>query len=259
MSSSSSLISSSEEVSSDSSSSISNTYYAGIDFTKTGAELKTDLFNLINPHTSLGYKNVDEDVYQYTDSENGYIIDIYSSQQYSLADKSGSASGEGSGWNKEHIIPQSLFSENEPMRGDVFHVYPTDCYVNNRRSNYPHATVNTANYTSSNNTKVGTSAISYVSTYVCEPNADYKGDIARTYFYFVTCYQNKMSSLKDYASFEKNTYPSLSSWAIELYKQWSDEDPVDEKEIKRNEEIYKLQKNRNPFIDYPGLEDSIWE
>ena len=35
-------------------------------------------------------------------------------------------------------------------------------------------------------------------------------------------------------------------------------DPVSDKEINRNKAVYGIQQNRNPFIDYPGLEEYIW-
>jgi hypothetical protein len=40
--------------------------------------------------------------------------------------------------------------------------------------------------------------------------------------------------------------------------RWSNEDPVSEKEIDRNNAVYALQHNRNPFIDYPELAGLIW-
>jgi len=58
--------------------------------------------------------------------------------------------------------------------------------------------------------------------------------------------------------FTNNSYPSLSSWAIALYKQWSHDDPVSEKETKRTAAVFACQKNRNPYIDYPGLENLVW-
>ncbi|MFA6830241.1 MAG: endonuclease, partial [Bacilli bacterium] len=61
-----------------------------------------------------------------------------------------------------------------------------------------------------------------------------------------------------FGAFTKNSYPSLSQWAIDLYKKWSREDPVSQREIDRTNAIYKYQKNRNPFIDIPGLENRIW-
>ena len=43
-----------------------------------------------------------------------------------------------------------------------------------------------------------------------------------------------------------------------MLMEWSEKDPVSPKEINRNAGIYTLQKNRNPFVDYPGLEEYIW-
>lgn len=237
-------------------------YYQNFNFELTGESLKTELFNKISSHTSLGYSNVTgTGVFAKTDvDENGKILDIYSnSTSYSASDLSGNYKKEGDCYNREHVIPQSLFSEKEPMKSDVHHLFPSDGYVNNRRGNLPHAEVGSISYSSNNSfTIVGTSSTSGVSGNVCEPNDIYKGDIARTYFYFVTAYQDKVSSFKTYAAFSNDSYPSLSKWAINLYLKWAKEDPVSEKEIKRNEAIYQLQGNRNPFIDYPDLAQRVW-
>lgn len=233
-------------------------YQPSIDFTLRNAALKTNLHNIIEKHTSIGYKAL-YDAYLKTDlREDGTIWDMYSNQRYKPSQRTGNYDQEGDMYNREHTIPQSIFSKANPMVCDLFHVYPTDGYVNNKRSNFPHAEVGNVTFTSSNNTKVGSSKTSGVSGSVCEPADEYKGDFARTYFYFVTCYQTKLSGFKSFAAFSNNAYPSLSSWAIKLYLKWSKEDPVSEKEIKRNEEAYKIQKNRNPFIDFPGIENLIW-
>lgn len=233
-------------------------YQSSIDLTLRNAELKTNLHNIIESHTSIGYKAL-YNAYLKTDlREDGTIWDMYSNVKFKPSENSGNYKKEGDMYNREHTIPQSIFSEKDPMKCDLFHVYPTDGYVNNRRSNFPHAEVGSTTYVSSNNTKVGSSKTSGVSGSVCEPADEYKGDFARTYFYFVTCYQTKLAGFKNFAAFSNNTYPSLSSWAIKLYLKWSKEDPVSEKEIKRNEEAYKIQKNRNPFIDFPGIENLIW-
>ena len=95
---------------------------------------------------------------------------------------------------------------------------------------------------------------------VFEPNDEVKGDIARAYFYMVTCYQDKISSWNATNAtyvFDGNTYPGLTDWCLTMMMRWSALDPVDDIEIARNNKIAAKQ-NRNPFIDYPGLEEYIW-
>ncbi len=91
---------------------------------------------------------------------------------------------------------------------------------------------------------------------VFEPADEYKGDFARTYFYVVTAYQNL--SWKYTYMVADGDYPSLQPWAIEMLLKWHRDDPVSEKELKRNEVVYSIQTNRNPFIDYPELAEYIW-
>lgn len=235
-------------------------YYSAIDFTKTGATLKSSLATLINPHTAGTYKGLWTS-YKTTDVDsNGKIIDMYSNYHWTpVSAQCGSYSVEGDCYNREHTIPQSIFGEASPMVCDLFHVYPTDGKVNGTRSNYPHGNVTTASYTSGNGSKLGTGTnnYNYTST-VFEPIDEYKGDFARTYFYFVTCYQSRMSGYS-FDTFAKNTYPSLAKWAINVYLDWNDKDPVSEKETKRNEAVYKIQNNRNPFIDCSKLAHQIWD
>lgn len=258
---SSSESSSSPSESSDSSSSSEDaSYYSAIDWSLTGATLKSALSDLIYPHTQIGYQPL-RYVYATTDAdENGKIVDIYSDCQYDATWVPGlSYTSEGVGYNREHIIPQNLFSEDEPFRSDIFHVYPTDGYVNNRRGNYPHGQVGEATYTSGNGSKLGPSSFSGYSGTVFEPIDKWKGDIARSYFYMVTCYEDYVSSWKSYGNLAQNTYPSLSSWTVELFLKWHDQDPVDEWESGRNERCYGVQGNRNPFIDHPEAAHLIWD
>ena len=93
----------------------------------------------------------------------------------------------------------------------------------------------------------------------CEPIDEYKGDVARAYFYMVTRYGNLMSGWGDFAVITNNAFPSLSNWAIATYLKWNDLDPVSPKEIERNNEIYKIQNNRNPFVDHPEASHYIWD
>jgi endonuclease I len=239
----------------------------GLDITETGATLKTQLFNIIKSPNAPTYSKLytaylSTDVKYIDDDGKKHLWDMYSACDYLMPDDENHSNytKEGDNYNREHTIPQSIFGghDNYPVGSDLFHVYPTDSFVNGKRGDHPHAEVATASFTSSNGTKVGTSATNNVSGTVCEPADEYKGDFARTYFYFVTCYQDKLSGFGNFATFSKNTYPSLATWAIQLYKKWSDDDPVSQKEIDRNNAAYLVQGNRNPFIDFPNIEDQVW-
>ena len=70
----------------------------------------------------------------------------------------------------------------------------------------------------------------------------------------------KWSKNTQYASaiFDGTTFPGFTNWSIELYLEWHEMDPPSQKEISRNDSIYAIQKNRNPFIDYPEMARQIW-
>jgi len=71
-------------------------------------------------------------------------------------------------------------------------------------------------------------------------------------------YKNVWNSTKPENMMENNSYPVFKQWAINLLLQWSRQDPVSDKERTRNEQVFLIQGNRNPFIDYPELVEYIW-
>ena len=238
-----------------------NDYYSNIDWELTGSSLKTSLANKIKiDKAGWSYDGLYE-AYKSTDVRNDgiHLWDIYAdSSDYTLDDKRINASykKEGDSLNREHIIPQSSFNEAAPMKSDIHHVLPSDGYVNNRRGSYPHDdVVSNVKYTSNDGCKLGSNASG---TQTFEPMSQYKGDIARIYFYFVTCYQDKMSS-NSFSAFDKTTYPSIKEPYLSTYLKWAKEDPVSEKEINRNQAAYAGQGNRNPFIDCPYAVGAIWD
>lgn len=247
----------------------SRTYYQAANG-KSGQALKTAMYNIIKTteRTVVGYDNLKE-AYTKTDvRSDGFLRDWYSNDtKFVPGSNFGSYSQEGDAYNREHLVPQSWFGEVEPMKSDIMHVIPSDGYVNNRRSNYPLAEVGTATYTSNNGySKLGRCRTSGYTGTVFEPNDEIKGDIARIYFYMATCYEDKISEWANNAKasdvFDGNTYPGFTDWYLTMLMRWSKEDPIDEVEIARNNTIasseVKKQNNRNPFVDYPGLEDYIW-
>ena len=153
-------------------------------------------------------------------------------------------------------MPKSWFGGSvAPMYTDLFQLIPTDGYVNSKRSNLPIGKVTSATWTSTNGSKVGTSNISGYSGQVFEPIDSFKGDFARTYFYMAVCYMDKNLGVETQSNF---TGGNLKPWSQQLLLQWAAMDPVSQKEIDRNNAVYQLQHNRNPFIDYPDLVEKIF-
>lgn len=162
--------------------------------------------------------------------------------------------------NIEHSVANSWFGGTAAQYAyaDLMHLNPSNQEANNMKSNLPLGEVQTASY---NNglVKVGTpkAGTAGSASKVFEPADEYKGDFARAYFYIFTVYDKEKWKI-DQPMFSFNESVALEPWAVDMLLRWAKEDPVDSKEINRNEEIYKIQKNRNPFIDYPELIDYIW-
>lgn len=234
-------------------------YYRQAAGTK-GAGLKSALCTIIHDHTALSY-NALWDAFKTTDRrDDGKVWDMYSATtSYTFGDKQGvNYKKEGDSYNREHSFPKSWFDDASPMYTDLFHLYPTDGYVNGRRSNYPFGETDHPTYTSNEGfSKLGPSSFPGYSGVVFEPADEYKGDFARTYFYMATCYENQIASWSS-PMLAGNKYPAFTAWAVNLLLKWAEQDPVSDKETRRNEEVYKLQHNRNPFIDFPGLEAYVW-
>jgi len=226
-----------------------NGYYNSITGKKTQA-LKTALSNLLLNHTVQEYNSL-WSFFPSTDVRpDGTVWDMYSSTVRNF--------GSTSGMNREHSFPKSWWGGDVNMAyTDINHLYPSDGDANMAKSNYPLGVVGAASF---NNgvTKVGYNVFAGYSTNatVFEPADEYKGDFARTYFYMVTCYQNYTWSYMYMV--DQNVYPTLKPWAANMLMKWHRQDPVSSKEINRNEAVFKIQNNRNPFIDYPQLAEYLW-
>jgi endonuclease I len=238
--------------------------------TGSGYTLKTQLYNIIKGHTDNGYAGL-YTTYQSSDIDNFYendgtILDMYSEKpsgtdpyNYSSGStqRCGTYSVEGDCYNREHIIPQSVFNEASPMVSDAHFITPTDGKVNGIRSNYPHGNVASASTTTLNGSKLGTSAVSGYTGTVFEPINDFKGDIARMYFYFATRYENTVGTYS-YAMFDGSSNKVFTTAFLNTLLAWNAQDPVSAREIARNNAIYARQNNRNPYIDHPEYVQAIW-
>ena len=222
------------------------------------------LRNIIYSHRQLSY-NALWDAFKTTDTDaDGYIIDMYSNCRYRPDQHGASAKTVGEGFNREHSFPKSWFDDATPMYTDLFHIYPTDIRVNSQRSNFPFGVCAKGNRLTNGSLygkgKLGTSTYPGYSGTVFEPDDEYKGDFARTYFYMVTCYKNELPSWSGspQLNYTANKYKAFSTWSINMLMEWTRLDPVSEKEIKRNDAVFTIQGNRNPFIDHPELAEFIW-
>ena len=239
--------------------------------TGTGYTLKTQLYNIIKDHTVIDYAGLYV-TYQTSDIDNffekdGSVLDMYSENpagtdpyNYSIAatQRCGNYTNEGDCYNREHIIPQSVFNELSPMVSDAHFITPTDGKVNGIRSNYPHSVVVTPSQTTLNGSKLGTSTTAGYSGLVFEPIDEFKGDIARMYFYFATRYENTVAGY-NYAMFNNTSNQVFTTAFLNQLLAWHNQDPVSAREIARNNAIYARQNNRNPFIDNPNYVTEIWK
>ena len=261
--------------------------------TGSGYTLKTQLKEIIdnvNDGLSPEYTSINlsysalYDTFELSDIDiyfenNGTILDMYSenpagtdSYEYtygsSQQDDGTMGTAEGQRFNREHIIPQAVFNGDTPMRNDAHFVVPADKYVNAQRDNFPFGVVENATLTTSNGSKKGNNLNSgysagYTQT-VFEPIDEFKGDIARMYFYFVTRYEDSMTSFDPYDMFDGSSDKCFDNTFLNILYTWHSNDAVSQREIDRNNNIDGIgstnrQRNRNPFIDNPQFVFDIWQ
>lgn len=259
-----------------------------------GYALKNQLHQIIKTnHIDKGYNGLGG-LYAKNDVKNGFqdnyyendgtLLDIYSENPtgkdpytFKPGGSMGSGANEGSAYNREHLVPQSFFSEKYPMRSDAFHVWPADSKVNGWRSNFAMGTV--ANKENASPCNSGASNMPCVSKNgsakgklegnsnitVFEPIDEFKGDVARAFLYFVTRYETQIngfvnstkSNVKD--MFDGSNDKVFNDTFLKIMLSWHQNDPVSPKEVDMNELIYNYQGNRNPFIDHPEFVTQIWD
>ncbi|MCK5029165.1 MAG: endonuclease [Bacteroidales bacterium] len=222
---------------------------------KEGYELKTALYNIIKGHTSVSYTPGVWNAFYTTDVRaDGKVWDTYSDCNFTLGDDQDSGSGGSSEcefYNREHSFPKSWFSDASPMTTDIFHIMPTDKYVNGQRGNLEYGEVSSPTQTLINGSKIGPNTYGSFSGTVFEPIDEYKGDFARNYIYMATRYEDVISSWPGSGMLDGSSDQCFEDWALDMLIEWHADDPVSQKELDRNDAIYAIQDNRNPFIDHP--------
>ena len=225
---------------------------------KTGAELKTALHNIIKEASMLKYGSGEGATWEgffYTDQNpDGSVFDMYSNEVRYFNGFNGI-----DGMHIEHSLPNSWWGgiKNNAYK-DLYHLYPADATMNMSKSNNPLGEVSGTPIRDNGLSKMGKNGSGNTYTGNCfEPADIYKGDFARSYFYIATAYED-YASLWNSPMMQNNTWPVWQSWALQLLMEWNENDLKSYREEERAEAVYKIQGNRNPFIDYPDLVDYIW-
>jgi endonuclease I len=231
-----------------------------------GTELQAALHEIIKDHQVQTYASL-YGHFQSTDRKPDLSVwDMYSDvpggtppyvYYYNSGDECGNYNGEGQCYNREHSFPQSWFGGSVlPMHTDLFHLYPTDGYVNNRRANYPFGEVSNATWTSQNGSKVGVTIQRLVTTALCSnPLMHTKAILPEV---ISTCQCAITARTATGREVPMTNGSQLKPWALALMMEWHENDPVSAKETNRNNAVYAIQQNRNPFIDYPEFVAAIW-
>ncbi|MNX78813.1 Extracellular ribonuclease precursor [compost metagenome] len=153
--------------------------------------------------------------------------------------------------NTEHTWPQSKGAVNA-AKADLHHLFPADMEVNSRRGSYPFGEVLTPSYVTPETDERGQQSrlgVDANGATVWEPRASERGNVARALLYFYTCYGVKPSAITI----------SLDNFRVELpvILKWHQQDPVDAAERLRNDAVYAVQQNRNPYVDRPEFVGKI--
>lgn len=185
-------------------------------------------------------KRLDEDP-----SNSNNIICIYTGRSIPKANQDTGSAGNNI-WNREHAWPNShgFKSQDYAAYTDIHHLFASEKNINATRGNKDFNYVKNGNSDSYGNKWNGTDF---------EPRDEVKGDFARAMFYLVARYADSselvLSLVDNNTSSSSNKTGSLGFLSALL--EWHELDPVSEKEIARNELVYEIQGNRNPFIDHP--------
>ena len=228
---------------------------------KSNKALMTALHTIIKGHTKRSYQQLWTD-FRTTDCNGNIIIDRYSDSQFIYnTNRCGVYNNIGDCYNREHSIPNSWWggSDTDSAYTDLHHMFPVDGWVNNERGNHPFG--DCANGVATGTGKLGNCTSSGYNGVVFEVADEYKGDFARVYFYFATRYMTRMSDFTSGTGsvvFSSSTYLGMTTWAINQLLAWHRNDPVSSLEMTRNDNVYSIQRNRNPFVDNPELVEYIW-
>ncbi|WP_405141110.1 endonuclease [Paenibacillus sp. FSL H7-0942] len=153
--------------------------------------------------------------------------------------------------NIEHVVPQSYFNKREPMRGDLHHLFYCEIGCNSYRGNkvyedFPNFNPERIMTNDSTRDHCGMETGGDART-GGEFEPEYgKGFVARATLYFLMRHGDQIK-------------PEFrSKFNVQVLLDWHKQFPPNLLyEKHRNQAIFRIQGNRNPFIDMPELASKI--
>ena len=232
-----------------------DSYYAGLNDNLTGLSFRTELADLITDTHDYNPSYDDlRNIFDESDADpnrNGNIIWFYTGTSVSF---DGSFN---SGTNREHVWPKNgggAFPETSDAGSDAHHLRPTNANLNSSRgnNNFGEVPQTTANIVAENGSK-SYANLCYQANSVFYPGEGFRGATARILMYVQTRWGDKYN-----LSFVLGKGSNKTIGDIEDLLKWHIEEPPTEAEKARNEVVYGIQGNRNPFIDHPEYAEMIY-
>ncbi len=226
-------------------------YYNGTE-NLYGEQLKSALHEIINNHVDFTYSRV-RDIINYSDADpnNPNNVILFYTQESRNAGQYGSG---GDYINREHVWAKShgYFEEIRSMNGDAQNLRPADASVNEDRGNKDFDDVQP------NGTRHPEATECWYSATAWEPGPLTKGQVARILFYMATRYESENGEIDLELVDKVSNYPLPQFGKLSTLLKWNNEYPPNDFERRRNERIYEIQQNRNPFVDNPDFANLIW-
>ena len=204
--------------------------YEGLQGFSDGALIQA-LNGLVAEHAGLDYTGARLAMFSSIDNEGGEVECVYTGFRLKT-----DAIPDHTIMNTEHTWAQSWGADIWPARTDLHHLFPTTSVSNSVRASYYFGEVVSVNWSDGGSMR-GLDAGGQI---VFEPRDTHKGDLARALFYFSVRYLMEIPDGQE-----------------AVIRAWSNQDPPDQKELQRNDDVERTQHNRNPFIDHPEYLDQI--
>lgn len=212
--------------------------------TAYGEHFRSFLTKNYAEHEVLGYKQARLEMYGfiYNDPLTNAVTCIYTGRKLDCPYMT-NVTDCNTELNCEHVVPQSFFDGQEPMKSDLHHLYPSLAAANSARSNYPFDNIPTENVSKWYGKDTITdeqprfpgrySKLEQGTSF--EPREVAKGKIARAIAYFFIAYPDYFDRFEDVID-------------IDTLLHWNILHPPTAEEIEEHDRIVTVQGNKNPFV-----------